>query len=104
MDGNIKVDPQQLISMSEAFSSAGSKVSGLTGEMVNIVNALGSSYIGDAASAYIGKVNALETDISKLNAMIQEHATDLQDMAQQYISANESAMSEAEALQTSVIS
>lgn len=103
MDGIIKVDPQQLISLSEEFSSAGSTVSNLTSEMVNIVNSLGSTYIGDAASAYISKVNALEGDISKLNSMIQEHSSDLQEMAQQYIQAESSAMSEAEALQTSVI-
>ncbi len=104
MDGIIKVDPQQLISMSEEFSSAGSNISNLTSEMVSMVNGLGSSYIGEAASAYISKVNALEGDISKLNTMIQEHVTDLQEMANQYIQAEQGASSEAEALQTSVIS
>lgn len=103
MDGIIKVDPQQLISMSEEFSSAGSTISSLTSEMVSIVNSLGSTYIGDAASAYISKTNSLDGDISKLNTMIQEHVSDLQEMANQYIQAEQGAQSEAEALQTSVI-
>jgi WXG100 family type VII secretion target len=104
MDGIIKVDPQQLISMSEEFSTAGTTINNLTSEMINIVNSMGSAYIGDAATTYISKTNALQDDITKLNTMIQEHVTDLQDMATQYMQAESGAMSDAEALQTSVIS
>ena len=104
MDGIIKVDPQQLISTSQEFSSSGSTVNQLTSEMVNIMTALGSTWQSDAATAYISKAQALESDIGKLNTMIQEHVQDLQEMAQQYSSAESAAQSEAEALQTSVIS
>ena len=104
MDGIIKVDPQQLISMSSEFSNAGNNINSMTSEMVNMMNALGSSYVGEAASAFIAKANALEGDITKLNNMIQEHSKDLQEMAQAYMQAEASAQSEAEALQTSVIS
>lgn len=104
MDGILKVDPQKLISTSQEFSSAGTNVRQLTSEMVNIMTALNSTWQSDAATAYISKAQALDTDIAKLNGMIQEHVQDLQEMAQQYTSAEQAAQAEAEALQTSVIS
>ena len=103
MEGTIKVDPQQLISASSEFSTNGNQVQTLMNEMVNKMNNLGTTNTGDAISSFIAKANGLQNDIAKLNAMIQEHAKDLQEMAQVYSSAESAAQSEADALQTSVI-
>ncbi len=103
MDGIIKVDPQNLINASQEFSGEGSKVASLTSEMVNIMNSLGATWQSDAATAYISKANALDSDISKLNTMIQEHVTDLQEMANTFMNAERAAQSEADALVSSVI-
>lgn len=103
MEGILKVEPQQLIGAAGEFSSAASNVSSLTQEMVSVVNALSSTWQSDAASSYISKVNALEGDISKLIGMIQEHSKDLEEMARLYSEAEQSNLSEADALQTSVI-
>ena len=104
MDGILKVEPQKLISTSQEFSSAGSNVRQLTSEMVNIMTALQSTWQSEASSAYVSKAKSLDGDIAKLNGMIQEHVNDLQEMAQQYMTAEQAAQAEADALQTSVIS
>ena len=49
---------------------------------------LAGIYESDEASAYIAKANGLQDDIAKLNAMIQEHVSDLNEMAQRYIEAS----------------
>ncbi|MBQ4528374.1 MAG: WXG100 family type VII secretion target [Clostridia bacterium] len=103
MEGTIKVDPQQLISVAGELSSGGTNVQQLTSEMVRIMTAIGTSMSGEAISSLIAKAQGLEGDITKINGMIQEHSKDLQEMAQIYMNAESGAQSEADALQTSVI-
>lgn len=103
MEGIIKVSPQLLTSTASEFSSQGSAVSSLTGEMMNLVTGMTSVWEGDAANAYITKFRALEDDIQKMIRMIQEHSTDLEEMARIYGDADTQNMEDANSLSADVI-
>lgn len=102
--GTLKVSPEKLISTSQEFSSNGSTISSLTSEMLSQVAALSSTWQGEAATQYLTKFKSLENDIQLLNRMIQEHVTDLQEMANQYSTAEQQNQEEASALRTNIIS
>nr|WP_302664926.1 WXG100 family type VII secretion target [uncultured Agathobaculum sp.] len=103
MEGIIKVSTEQLRNTANEFSGLGQQVSSLTSEMVSLVTGLSSGYEGEAAQAYINKFRGLEDDIQKINRMIQEHVTDLNDMAQRYDQAEQSNVSDAGNLSSDVI-
>ncbi len=84
MNGILKVTPEKLISAAGDFSSSSSVVSGLTRQMVSMVDGLKSVWTGEAANAYNQKFHQLDDDIQRLNKMIQEHAADLKEMATAY--------------------
>jgi WXG100 family type VII secretion target len=87
MEGILKVTPEKLIQSSGEFAAAGGQMKNLTGEMMSQVQGLKSVWQGEASTAYGAKFQSLQTDMDKLHRMIQEHATDLQEMASQYQSA-----------------
>ncbi len=103
MEGIIKVSPQLLTSTASEFSSQGTAVSNLTNEMMNLITGLSSTWEGEAASAYINKFRSLEDDIQKMVRMIQEHSTDLEEMARIYTEADNANMEEANSLSSDVI-
>lgn len=84
MEGILKVTPEKLIQSSGEFAMTGSQVRNLTGEMMTLVQSLKGLWMGDASGAYAGKFQGLQGDMDKLYRMIQEHASDLQEMAGQY--------------------
>ena len=88
MEAILKVTPQQLISTADEFSTIGNQVRELTTAMMEKMTNLAGIYESEEASAYIAKANGLQDDIAKLNAMIQEHVSDLNEMAQRYIEAS----------------
>lgn len=90
MEAILKVTPEQLINTANEFSSVGNTVRTLTSTMMEKLTNLSGIYESDEATAYAAKARGLEDDIAKLNGMIQEHVTDLNEMAQQYIQANSS--------------
>ncbi|MBQ5399169.1 MAG: WXG100 family type VII secretion target [Ruminococcus sp.] len=104
MTGTIKVSPQQLITTAEEFRTQSGEMTSITGEMLNQVASLSSSWEGDTATAYLTKFKSLETDISVLNRMINEHITDLKDMAEKYSSAENLNTQDATSLQSGIIS
>ncbi len=85
MDGIVKVDPQKLISTADEFSTTGNQLKNLTSEMMNKVTSLSSAWEGDASKAYIDRFRELQDDMDRMFSMIQEHAKDLDEMAQKYI-------------------
>ena len=103
MEGIIKVSTEQLRNTANEFSGLGQQVSSLPSEMVSLVAGLSSGYEGEAAQAYINKFRGLEDDIQKINRMIQEHVTDLNDMAQRYDQAEQNNVSDAGNLSSDVI-
>ena len=103
MDGILRVTPNELITVSNEFSAKGSAVSTLTSEMTNLVVGLSSIWEGEAATAYTTKFRGLDDDIQLMNRMIQEHVTDLQDMANAYSQAESANLSDIEGLTSDVI-
>ena len=104
MDGIIKVDPQKLISTSEEFSATGNQVKTLTDNMITIIDSLRTVWEGEAATTYNTKFHQLQDDMEKMNRMIQEHVKDLVEMAQQYITAENTNIDTGNSLAGDVIS
>ena len=103
MEGILKVTPQELISTASEFSAKASVVSSLTTEMTERASSLNSTWEGEAASTYLAKFNGLQDDIQRMIRMVQEHVSDLQEMAQIYASAEQSNVTEFESLSSDVI-
>ncbi len=89
MAGILKVTPEKLIEASNEFSTTGKTVNSLTQEMLEIINGLSSIWQGEAAKGYSTKFLGLQDDIDKINRLIQEHVTDLIDMAREYQAAED---------------
>lgn len=104
MTGTIKVSPEKLLSTAQEFSSQGSTISALTSQMLNLVTTLSSAWEGDAATAYITKLKSLESDIQVMNRMIQEHVSDLEQMANLYSTTEQSNTDDAASLASGLIS
>lgn len=103
MEGILKVSPEQLTSAATEFSACGTTVRNITAAMTDIVTGLSSAWAGEDATAYVAKFNGLQDDIGRMHAMIQEHVTDLNEMAKIYVGATESNVTEIEALSSDVI-
>lgn len=103
MTGNLRVTPEKMISVSGQFGQSDSKVNSLTQSMMDIVNQLNSTWAGEAATGYYTKLKGLSGDMQKLHRMIQEHTTDLQDMARTYQEAEKANLQTANALKTNEI-
>lgn len=104
MDGIIKVDPQQLISTADEFNATGGQVKSLTDNMVSIVDSLKAAWEGEAATAYNTKFHQLQDDMDKMYRMINEHVKDLNEMAKQYMTAENANIDMGSSLQGDVIS
>lgn len=103
MDGLLRVTPEQLITTSNEFSSKAGTVGNLTTEMMNLVTGLSSGWEGEGATAYITKFKSLEDDIQKMIRMIQEHSSDLNEMAEAYRTAESQVVELTQSLSADVI-
>lgn len=84
MTGILKVTPEKLISTSGEFKDQGTKIRGITSQMLQIVNSLNSSWEGEAQKAYSTRFKALDGDMAQIQAKINEHVADLNEMAETY--------------------
>ena len=84
MEGTILVTPEQLESTANEFNSIMTQVQNLTNNMTDKINGMGAKWQGEASTAYINKFNQLQEDIDRLARMINEHVTDLNEMASLY--------------------
>lgn len=103
MEGIIRVAPEQLISTAGEFSNQGSSISALTGDMMQLVTGLSSVWEGEAATAYMTKFKGLEDDIQRMIRMVQEHASDLEEMASVYRESDKAGADEASGLLSDII-
>jgi len=103
MTGNLRVTPEKMISTSSQFQQSDTTVNNLTRSMMDIVGQLSSTWAGEAATEYYNKLKGLDPDMQKLHKMIQEHTTDLQDMAKAYQEAEKANQQTASALKTNEI-
>ncbi|MBR5765833.1 MAG: WXG100 family type VII secretion target [Lachnospiraceae bacterium] len=103
MTGLLKVTPEKLIAASNEFSTTGRTVRSLTQEMNDIVSSLKSVWMGEAATGYGAKFAELSDDIEKINRMIQEHVTDLNNMAREYQAAEDTNTQQSAMLKTDIV-
>lgn len=68
------------------------------------VTGLSSTWTGDASAAYISKFKKLQTDMDTMGRMINEHVTNLTNMAKDYTSTESSNASATDVLSGNVIS
>ena len=85
MAGIIKVSTAKLTSTANSFQSTGNQIKSITNQMTTLVNSLnGSVWSDDAANAYKKKFGQLQDDINRMIKMVNEHVTDLNEMAREY--------------------
>ena len=84
MTGKLRVTPEKMIATATQFGQSDSSVNNLTKQMMDIVSQLSSTWAGEAATGYYNKLRGLQGDMSKLHKMIQEHTSDLNEMAKTY--------------------
>ena len=102
--GILKVTPEKLQSTASSFEGTGTTVNNLTQQMTAIVTGLsGQIWSGEAATAYVNKFNGLQDDMDRIHKMIQEHSQDLQEVAQQFITAENANKDLANSLSSDVI-
>lgn len=104
MEGILKVTPEKLLQTSGDFSSLGSQMKNLTGEMLSLIKGLNGIWQGEAATAYGNKFDSLAPDMEKLYRMVQEHVQDLQEMARQYQNAESESIQQGSGLDSHIIS
>lgn len=93
MTGTLNVEPSKLKETAGTFQATGNQIKNLTDQMMTTVKSLtGEVWSGEAASAYVNKFTQLEDDIRKMLSMINEHVTELQEMASGYESAESANM------------
>ena len=103
MEGIIKVNSEQLAQTAAEFGNKAGVVGNLTSEMTDMVTSLASSWEGEASNAYVTKFRGLDNDIQMLIKMVQEHSTDLEEMARLYQEAENQNMEEISSLSSDVI-
>ena len=103
MNGIIKVSPDKLKGTAGEFSGKATELNTITNEMLTMVAALSSNWEGAASTAYRTKFAQLSDDMERMYKMIQEHSTDLQDMAAAYETAETENADVANALSGDVI-
>ena len=86
MDINLKVSPAELEAKATDFKGVMSQIKTLTDDMMADVTGLSSTWTGDASAAYISKFKKLQTDMDTMGRMINEHVTNLTNMAKDYTS------------------
>ena len=84
MTGTLKVSTDRLRSTASNFQSTGQHIQRMTQSMTNIVNQLSDRVWSGEADAYKRKFGKLQDDINKMVKMINEHVTDLNQMAAEY--------------------
>ncbi len=104
MEGIIKVTPDTLGNTASDFGTKATSLQSVTNEMMNLINGLASTWGGEASQAYLTKFRGLESDMSRMYRMVNEHATDLQNMAAAYAKAEAANASATQGLQNNIIS
>lgn len=84
MSGTLKVNPEQLISAADVLKTQADAVRGKTGEMMDLVNGLGSCYESEDKQAFVSRFTQLEQDMEQIHQMIIHHAEQLREMGQNY--------------------
>ena len=93
MEANLRVTPEKLKNKSQEFNACDRQVQTLTQQMLDIV----------AATAYYNKLKGMSNDMQKLHKMINEHTTDLNEIATTYQQSEQRAVQAASNLKVNTI-
>ena len=74
-----------------------------TQQMLDIVGQLSGTWAGEAATAYYNKLKGMSNDMQKLHKMINEHTTDLNEIATTYQQSEQRAVQAASNLKVNTI-
>lgn len=89
MEGTLKVTPAELQKTAASFGNRGNVIASTTESMMNLVNNLTTMWEGDASDAYIKTFRGLQDDMQRINSKIQEHSSDLYEIANNFIKAED---------------
>ncbi len=78
------VTPEKLLETANYFQGIFQNANNTTAQMLNTVRSLSGKWEGEASSAYLAQFNKLDTDMTRLKRMIQEHVDDLSAIAAKY--------------------
>ena len=103
MEANLRVTPEKLKNKSQEFNACDRQVQTLTQQMLDIVGQLSGTWAGEAATAYHNKLKGMSNDMQKLHKMINEHTTDLNEIATTYQQSEQRAVQAASNLKVNTI-
>lgn len=103
MANQIKVSTEQLKSAASQFEAEATNLTNIASQISEIAGSLSSIWEGTAGQAYASKFGAMQDDCQLLQRRVKEHCTDLQQMAQQYQSADDESANLANSLPTDVV-
>lgn len=84
MTGTLKVTPEKLISTATEFQNQGRTIRSLTQEMISTVNSMNGVWQGDAQQSFASRFKSLDGDMAQIQLKINEHVSDLNEMANAY--------------------
>ncbi|MCQ2498901.1 MAG: WXG100 family type VII secretion target [Lachnospiraceae bacterium] len=103
MEGILRVTPEKLKGAAGEFSGTSNTIKAITDEMMAVINSLKGSWQGEASEAYTSRFNQLQDDMDRIYRMVNEHVKDLNDMADEYIKAENMNVETGNALKGDVI-
>ena len=103
MIGTIRVTPERLMTTAQDFATQSAKLNETTDNMLGLVDSLNCFWQGEASQAFTNRFKLLEDDMCRMYKMIQEHAHDLEQMAENYREAEERNEAEVQDLSADVI-
>lgn len=103
MTGMIKVTPERLMTTAHEFSTQSAKLNETTDSMLGLVESLNCFWQGEASQAFTSRFSRLQDDMCRMYGMIQEHARDLEQMAENYLEAEERNEAEVQDLSADII-
>lgn len=103
MIGTIRVTPERLMTTAQDFATQSAKLNDTTDNMLGLVESLNCFWQGEASQAFTNRFSQLQDDMCRMYKMIQEHAHDLEQMAENYREAEERNEAEVQDLSADVI-
>lgn len=98
MESLLKVTPEKLLEAAGEFEVTGQNVRNITQEMISIVESFKSVWQGEAATGFYNRFGELGEQMSRLYVMIKDHADRLSVMANEYQSAEDESLMNAQSL------
>lgn len=103
MNGMIKVTPERLMTAAQSFATQSAKLNDTTEGMLELVSGMNCFWQGEASQAFTNRFSMLRDDMCSMYRMVQEHARDLEQMAENYRETEERNEAEVQDLSADVI-